>query len=240
MMSLELQTLITKLLPPGRGIHLAEVTIGDESVRLQLTTTAPAAACPRCHVPSSSIHSRYQRHLTDLPWGTRPVRIHLMLRKFVCRNPTCAHRLFTERLPDLVAPSARKTHRLITVLRAIGIALGGQAGARLTARLQLAASAATLLRLVRTAPVPPTPALQAVGIDEWAWRRGHRYGTIVVDLATHRLVDLLPARSAATVAAWLAKHPMITVVCRDRSPPTFRTVSFIFLNKMPCSPGSRG
>jgi transposase len=107
---------------------------------------------------------------------------------------------------------------LITVLRAIGIALGGQAGARLAARLQRAASAATLLRLVRSAPVPPTSALQTVGIDEWAWRRGHRYGTMVVDLATHQVVDLLPDRSAATVAAWLAKHPMITLVCRDRSP----------------------
>jgi transposase len=199
-------------------MHLTEVTMGDESVQLQLTTTALAAACPRCHAPSSSIHNHYQRHLTDLSWGTRPVRIHLMVRTFVCRNPTCTRRIFTERLPDLVAPSARKTHQLITVLRAIGIALGGQAGARLAARLQLAASAATLLRLVRSAPVPPTPALQAIGIDEWAWRRGHRYGAIVVDLATHRVVDLLPDRSAATVAAWLAQHPMITLVCRDRSP----------------------
>jgi transposase len=157
MMSLALHILITKRVLPGRGMHLTEVTIGDESVPLQLMTTAPAAACPLCHVPSSSIHSHYQRHLTHLPWGTRPVRIHLMVRKFVCRNPTCARRIFTERLPDLVAPSARNTHQLITVLRAIGIALGGQAGARLAARLQRAASAATLLRLVRR---PQCPRLQ--------------------------------------------------------------------------------
>jgi transposase len=141
-----------------------------------------------------------------------------MVRKFVCRQPTCLRRIFTERLPDLVAPSARKTTRLIDILRAIGIALGGQAGARLAARLRLSTSPTTLLRLVRAALVPSTPALQAVGLDEWAWRRGHRYGTILVDLTTHRVVDLLPDRSAATVAAWLAKHPMITVVCRDRSP----------------------
>src|SRR5262249_29621042 len=112
--------------------------------------------------------------------------------KFVCRNTTCTRRIFTERLPALVAPSARKTQRLTT-------------------------SPATLLRLVRTAPVPPPPALQAVGVDEWAWRRGHRYGTILVDLATHRVVDLLPDRSAASVAAWLARHPTVTTVCRDRS-----------------------
>jgi transposase len=116
-----------------------------------------------------------------------------------------------------VAASARKTRRLVTVLRAIGMALGGNAGARLAARLRLPTSPATMLRLVRTAPVPYPPALQAIGIDEWAWRRGHRYGTILVNLADHRVVDLLPDRSATTVAAWLAEHPTITVVCRDRS-----------------------
>jgi transposase/DNA-binding CsgD family transcriptional regulator len=104
------------------------------------------------------------------------------------------------------------------VLQALGIALGGKAGVRLAARLQLTTSPSTLLRLVRAAPMVHTPALQAVGVDEWAWRRGHRYGTILVDLASHRVVDLLPDRSAASVAAWLAQHPTVTVVCRDRSP----------------------
>jgi transposase len=198
-------------------MHLTEVTMEQASMRLQLTATAPTAACPRCAVSSSSVHSRYQRHLTDLPWRTHAVHLQLMVRKFFCRNPSCARRIFTERLPALVAAYARKTSQLVTALRAIGGALGGNAGARLAARLRLSTSPTTLLRLVRTAPVPPTQALQAVGVDEWAWRRGHRYGTILVNLADHRVVDLLPDRSAATVAAWLAQHPTITVVCRDRS-----------------------
>jgi transposase len=213
----KLQTLMTELLPPTRGIRLLEVDVEDASVRLQLTTTAPTAACPCCAVSSSSIHSRYQRHLTDLPWGTCTVRIQLRVRQFVCQNPRCERRIFTEPLPELVAAYARKTRRLITVLRTIGVALGGNAGARLATRLRLPTSPATLLRLVRTAPVPHPSALQAVGVDEWAWRRGHRYGTILVNLADHRIVDLLPDRSATSVAAWLAQHPTITVVCRDRS-----------------------
>jgi transposase len=216
-MSLELQTLITELLPPTRGLRLTEVTVQDRSVRLRLTAIAPTASCPDCAVPSSSIHSRYQRRLADLPWGALAVRLQLLVRKFVCRHATCARRIFTERLPDVAAPYARKTMRLVNALRAIGIALGGQAGARLTARLRLPTSASTLLRLVRAAPTPHTPALQAIGVDEWAWRRGHRYGTILVDLLTHRVVDLLPDRSAASVAAWLAQHSTIIVVCRDRS-----------------------
>ena len=205
------------LLPPTCPVHLEAVAVEPETLQLQLTTTAPSACCPWCAVPSARVHSRYQRHLTDLPWGSLSVRIRLTVRKFVCRTATCARRIFTERLPALVAVSARRTCRLVAALRAIGMALGGNAGARLAAHLRLPTSAATLLRLVRAAVVPQAPALQCVGVDEWAWRRGHRYGTILVDLATHRVVDLLPDRSAATIAVWLAQHPTITVVCRDRS-----------------------
>src|SRR5215813_9113559 len=169
-MAHELQTLITTLLPRARGIRLTEITIEEESGRLQLTATAPTAGCPRCAVSSSSVHSRYQRHLTDLPWRTRAVRIQLTVRKFRCRNRACGRRIFTERVPDLVAAYGRHTHRLATALRAIGLALGGNMGARLATRLQLPTSPSTLLRLVRTAPLPYPPALQAVGIDEWAWR----------------------------------------------------------------------
>jgi transposase len=142
-------------------MRLTEVTLEKRTVQLQLTATAPTASGPHCAVPSSAVHSRYQRHLTDLPSGTRAVHLQLIVRKFVCRQPTCARPIFTERLPDFVAPSARKTTRLIAVLRAIGVALRGQAGAR----LWLSTSAATLLRLVRAALVPPTPDLQAVGVD---------------------------------------------------------------------------
>jgi transposase len=215
-MAHELQTLITKLFPRARGIRLTEITIEDEAVRLQLTATAPTAACPRCAVSSSSIHRRYQRHLTDLPWRTHAVHLQLTVRKFFCQNPSCTRRIFTERLPAFVAAYARNTSQLVTALRAIGMALGGNAGARLAAHLRLPTSPSPLLRLVRTAPVPHPPALPAVGIDEWAGRRGHHDGTILVDLLTHRVVDLLPDRSAASVVAWLAQHPTITVVWRDR------------------------
>jgi transposase len=210
---------MTALLPPPPGIHLTEVIVEDQSVQVRLTTTTPTALCPDCAVPSSSVHSHYQRQLADLPWGPLAVRLQLFVRKFVCRHLCCARRIFTERLPDVAAPYARQTMRLVNALQAIGIALGGNAGARLAARLRLPTSAATLLRLVRVAPIAPTPALQAIGVDEWAWRRGHRYGTILVDLANHRVVDLLPDRSADSVAAWLARHPTLTVVCRDRSYP---------------------
>ena len=111
-------------------MRLTHVFVDQDTVQLQLTTTAPSASCPSCAVPSSAVHSRYQRHLTDLPWGIRTGRLQLTVRKFLGRNPTCVRRLFTERLPDLVAAYARKTCRLVATLRAIGMALGGTAGAR--------------------------------------------------------------------------------------------------------------
>jgi transposase len=125
--------------------------------------------------------------------------------------------MVTERLPELVAVYGRHTCRLVAALQAIGIALGGKAGARLAARLRLPTSAATLLRLVRAAPIPPMSAVPEVGVDEGAWRRGHRSGTRVVDRATPHVVDLLPDRSAATVATWRGQPPTVTVVGRDRS-----------------------
>jgi transposase len=155
------QTFVTTLLSPTPDVRLDKVTVVQDTVGLQLTATARRARCPCCAVPSSSVHSRYQRHLTDLPWGQRALRLQLIVRKLVCRNPSCKRRIFTERLPDLVAVYARKTLRLTAVLRAIGIALGGQAGGRLAARLGLPTSATTLLRLVRGAALPQAPALAA-------------------------------------------------------------------------------
>jgi transposase len=195
-----LQPLITHLLPLTRAVRLTEVIVEPEDVCLQLTTTAQAACCPRCAVPSSTVHSRYQRHLSDLPWGTRPVHIQLAVRKFVCRNLHCPRRIFTERVPELVAAYARKTHRLIAVLQAIGVALGGQAGARLSKRLGLPASRDTLLRLVRRLPLPTVLPLSAIGVDDWAYRKRQRYGTIVVDLERQRPVALLHDREANTLA----------------------------------------
>jgi transposase len=167
-MAHDLYPLITALLPPTNTVRLTEVTVEQASVRLQLMATAPTATCPRCAVPSSAIHSRYQRHPADLPWGTCAVHIQLIVRKFVCRNRACTRRIFTERLPDLVSAYARKTCRLVAALQAIGVVLGGNAGARLAARLWVPTGAATLVRLVRGALIPPMRALHEVGFNEWA------------------------------------------------------------------------
>jgi transposase len=197
-----------------QGWHLDETAA---QLTLQATATRTRVRCPLCQALTLRVHSRYTRTVADLPWGPYTVRLHLRVRKFFCDQPTCPRQIFTERLPTVAAPWARRTLRLAQRLRACGLALGGEMGARLGHRLGLPTSPATLLRLVQAAPTPTATTLQALGVDEWAWRRGQRYGTILVNLEDHQVLDLLPERSADLVADWLTQHPTVTVVCRDRS-----------------------
>lgn len=173
--------------------------------------------CPDCGRTSRAVHSRYDRHLADLPSLGRTVSIHLRVRRFYCRNTACPRQTFVERLPDLMVPFARRTRRLAEAQGQTGAALGGEAGARLLAHLSMPVSADTVLRLIKATPLPDQPVPRVVGVDDWAKRKGHSYGTIIVDLERHRVVDLLPDRSAATLADWLRQRPEIEIVARDRS-----------------------
>jgi transposase len=163
------------------------------------------------------VHSRYTRRLDDLPCLGRSVRLQVAVRRFVCPQPDCPRRIFSERLPGFAAPWARATDRLRQTQTDIGSSLGGEAGARLAARMAITASPDTLLRRVKRLENRPTGPTRVVGIDDWAWRKGQCYGTIVVDLERGDVIDLLPDRDADTVAAWLKVHPGIEVVSRDRS-----------------------
>jgi len=211
--------LFARFLPERTTLVLEAWHVDDAvaEITLHVTSTQACGLCPLCHIQTPRVHSRYTRTLADLPWGTYAVRLQLRVRKFFCDNPACPRQIFTERLPTVAAPWARRTLRLAQRLLACGLALGGQAGARLAGRCQWRPSPDTLLRLVRAAPTPPAPAPQVIGVDEWAWRRGQRYGTILVNLEDHCVLDVLPERSAAAVAAWLTQYPTIAVVCRDRS-----------------------
>ena len=212
------RTLATNLLPPGHGLQLRDVSVGPDRIVATLEATAPRGACPSCGTWSEAVHSRYQRTIADLPWGGRAVRLCLRVRKFYCRQPACARRVFTERLPHLVAPYARRTARLESVVTLLAFALGGEPGTRLADRLGMKTSPATLLRVMRRNTVAERPTPRVLGVDEWAFRKGHHYGTILVDLEQHRVVDVLPARNAEPLVEWLEAHPGVEVFSRDRAP----------------------
>ena len=200
-----------------RGFVIETTAWNEEGLLISARPSATMARCPDCGMASDRVHSRYERRLADLPMSGRRVRLALKVRRFRCDAVTCARQVFTERFdPDVLAPWSRRTARLDHIVHHLALALGGRPAASFSRRLMLPVSNDTLLRVVRRRGargfVPPT----VVGIDDWAWRRNQRYGTIICDLERRRTIALLPDREPATAQAWLLDQKQIKVVARDR------------------------
>jgi transposase len=208
------------------GLLINNVEIGPDRILITARCRAGVGRCPDCGGQSERVHSRYERRLMDLASHGRAVQLRIVVRRFRCIERNCRRRIFAERLDDAVAGrSARRTSRLETIIHHLGVALGGRPAAILARRLMLPVGKDTLLRVERRHAASNRSPLCVIGIDDWAWKRGQRYGSIICDLERRRVVDLLPDREPGTVETWLSDHPEIAVISRDRGGGYARAVA---------------
>jgi transposase len=205
------------ILPAPDALELVQLLPSPDEITAVVRSRAMGSCCPCCQQVATRIHSRYQRRLLDLPWHGVRMRLDLHVRRFFCETAACRRRIFTERLPAVVAPYARRTVRLDAWFTVVGLALGGEAGARLLRTLGVLSSPDAVLVHIRSTPCPSLPCSRVIGVDDWSYRRGRSFGTIIVDLERHRVIDLLPDRETTTLKVWLSAHPEIQIVSRDRA-----------------------
>ncbi len=206
----------TPLLPLPDGLDITSMSETPEELLVRVTSNRVSSPCPGCATPSTAVHSSYRRKPMDLPCTGRRIRLLLSVRKFFCRVVSCPRKIFTERIPELLEPSSRLTTRLRVAVQEIGFATCGKGGERLCPKLGMRVTDTTLLWSLHRVKTPAVGQVRVVGIDDWSWRRGQRYGSLLVNLETHTIIDLLPERTAESVIAWLEAHPEVEVVSRDR------------------------
>lgn len=198
------------------GLRLAGLEKREDMLTVTLVSTQVSPSCPLCGSVARRIHSSYTRQVADLPCGGQSLCFLIQVRRYFCEESTCPRKIFAERLIPFVNPFARVTKRLFQVVQILGLATGGRLGVRVTDRIGIQTSRQTILRRIMALPTKPVGQVLQIGIDDFSFRRGRKFGTIVVDLQTHNVLEVLPDRTADTSAAWMAAHPEIELVSRDR------------------------
>lgn len=209
--------ILKALLPKISDLKVQSIFETKNSLLVELEHSLSKALCPDCQQACFRIHSKYRRCVSDLPWAGLAITIHLTTLKFFCDDVNCQRKIFTARLGKVLPPYARRTKRLNDHLRVIGFATGGNSGASLSKALGMRISPSTMLRILHQTPESNFETPKVLGIDDWAYRKGWTYGSILVDLEKQKPVDLLPDRESSTFEDWLKDHPGVEIISRDRA-----------------------
>ena len=187
------------------------------NIDFEVCSGQTSSCCPLCQTISFRIHSRYARTIGDLPVSGKLAKLTLQVRKFFCENSDCTRKIFTERFKEQLNAYSRRFERLNDLISSMGLELGGNVAHRIGKLCYVKISASTILRLVLKCPIPIIQLPKTIGVDDWAFKKRLKYGTIIVDLEKNEVIDLLPDREGKTLTDWLKQYPSIETVSRDRS-----------------------
>jgi transposase len=209
--------IVDVVFPQLNAVLVERVEREGDAVRVVARSRGEPVPCPSCGTPTGKVHGYYRRHLADSPAGGAPVVLELTLRRLVCTNLDCALQTFHEQVPGLAERYARRTPPLAGLVATVAVALAGRAGSALLAAAGVLLSRTAVLGALMALPEPAGSAPEAIGVDDFALRRGQRYATVIIDAVTRERLDVLDGRLAVTLEAWLKGHPGVNLVCRDRS-----------------------
>lgn len=195
----------------GLNLVVHQVAVVDDDLMVDAACCGPPGPCPQCQHPAARVHSRYWRHVAGLPAGGRQMIVRLRVRRFFCDQTQCQRRTYVEQVAGLTEPRLRTSIAARSAMRAVAAELGGRPGQRLCMKLRIHGRRTALLGQLTARPVP-TRAPRILGIDEFAFRKGRTYGTVLVDVESSRPVDVLPDRETSTVATWLHEHPGAEII----------------------------
>ena len=197
-------------------LKLQKIDYYENIIRIYASVKSHRSKCPSCEKYSKRVHDYYYRTINDLPVFQNRTIILLKTRKFKCGNNRCHRKVFSEHTPDIVRYS-RRTSRATRILETFAIELTGRLGSILSKQMHLTVSSSTITRIAYSQPLPDINQPRVLGVDDWAYRKGVSYGTILIDMETSRPIELLPSRDGQVLKDWLLKNNDVKIITRDRA-----------------------
>ncbi len=198
------------------GFRVSKIEHTDGKIMIFASVVRNRSPCPLCGHFSKSIHGSYSRTISDLPVFNNAANLILKVRKFKCHNTGCLQKVFSEQTSH-VKRYSRRTARASLLLDSLSIELTGKLGSMLSKQLFLPVSTSTITRIAHKQLLPEIKQPVVLGVDDWAFRKGKSYGTVLIDMETSTPIELLPSRDSSDLKLFLKQYPHIKIVTRDRA-----------------------